>query len=196
MNVGQLEVLALHKYIGREGRMEDGGTRRRGREDRGTGTAGVSQKDSCIKGGKRTTRPVTTLSVLRDAGVCVKLWTGPRWPIHGAQDPPAGQTVGRALGGRVIHIGDQEPWLLPRCLLAPLYTRARRSPRVLRRYLGCFDRYLGCSSIATSRTRLILPRPVLAQDVGGGAYCVLIIESQDSPSPYGASSPQSPAKGT
>ena len=25
--------------------------------------------------------------------------TGPPWPIHGAQDPPAGRTVGRALGG-------------------------------------------------------------------------------------------------
>ena len=133
------------------------------------------------------------LCLLRDAGVlnCVDWPTladtwrpgPPRWPNGWPGPGRAGNTHRRP--------GAHEPWLL-----APLHTRARRSPRVLRRYLGCFDRYLGCSSIATSRTRLILPRPVLAQDVGGGAYCVLIIESQDSPSPYGASSPQSPAKGT
>ena len=29
---------------------------------------------------------------------------GRRWPSYGAQDAPAGRTVGRALGGREIHI--------------------------------------------------------------------------------------------
>ena len=88
--------------------MEDGGTRRRGREDRGTGTAGVSQKDSCIKGGKRTTRQpgpllpslfyVTRVCVLNCGLAHAGRYMAPR-------TPPAGQTVGRALGGRVIHIG-------------------------------------------------------------------------------------------
>ena len=46
MNVGQLEVLALHKYIGREGRMEDGGTEAR---EGGSGYRyGGFQKDSYV----------------------------------------------------------------------------------------------------------------------------------------------------
>ena len=37
---------------------------------------------------------------------CYKKRTDRRWPSHGAQDPLAGRTVGRTLGGRVMSIAE------------------------------------------------------------------------------------------
>ena len=96
------------------------------------------QKSNAGGGGQRTTGrysgielcPSAVFSVLRYVWVGwlieggVKKRTDRRWPSHGAQDPLAGRTVGRTLGGRVINIVRAHTRYTParRVLFPPLRT--------------------------------------------------------------------------